>query len=209
MKLNWVETLVMNNPIRARVQRRREAPGLLALAPRAVEGAETLIVGCGRGVDIEIALDDFGASRVTAIDLDERQVARAEKRLRRAGSLDDRIRLEVGDATKLRFPDASFDLVLDFGIIHHIPAWQEAIGELHRVLRPGGQLLFEEIPRSELDTALFRLFTDHPRENRFGPDDFRAECERRGLEVADRLEEFRLCCFKAFRGAAVRRGGPA
>jgi len=150
VKLNWIETLLMNNPVRARVQRRREAPGLVALATRGVEDAETLIIGCGRGVDIEVALDQLHVRRVTAIDLDERQVARARRRL--GGVYKDRLTLGVCDATKMPFAEESFDAVLDFGIVHHIPRWQEAIGEVHRVLRRGGQFLFEEI-RSTSSTA--------------------------------------------------------
>lgn len=203
MKLNWVETIAMNNPVRAHLQKRREAPGLVALAPRPLEGVDTLVVGCGRGVDIEIAFEIMRAARVTAIDLDERQVARARARL--AGKpWADRLRLEVGDVAAMPFADASFDLVLDFGIIHHVPAWQDAVGEISRVLRPGGQFLFEEIPKNVLDSMLARVVTDHPRENRFHGAAFRAECERRGLEIGDRFEDFHFLVFDAFRGAAVK-----
>jgi SAM-dependent methyltransferase len=202
MKLNWVETLAMNNPLRAHHQRRREAPGLAALAPRPLEGADTLIVGCGRGVDVEIAFELLRVARVTAIDLDERQVARAGARLARRWR--GRLRLEVGDISALPFAAASFDLVLDFGIIHHVPVWQEAVGEIHRVLRPGGQFLFEEIPKNVLDSTLARVFTEHPRENRFDGVDFRAECERRGFEIGERFEDFHILTFDAFRGAALK-----
>lgn len=202
MRLNWVERIAMNNPVRARVQRRSEGPGLAALAPRTLAGAETLIVGCGRGVDVEIAFEQLRVGHVTAIDLDERQVERARRRL--GGRYGERLRLEVGDAAQMPFADGSFDLVLDFGILHHVPRWQESVGEIHRVLRPGGQFLFEEIPKSELDTALYRVLTDHPRENRFNAKDFSAECERWGFEVGERLEPFRILVFKAFRGAALK-----
>ncbi len=202
MKLNWVETLAMNNPLRAHLQRRREAPGLAALAPRALAGADTLVVGCGRGVDVEIAFELMRAARVTAIDLDERQVTRARARL--AKTWGDRLSLEVGDVSAMPFADASFGLVLDFGIIHHVPLWQEAVGEIHRVLRPGGQFLFEEIPKNVLDSTLARVFTEHPREDRFDGADFRAECERRGFEIGERFENFHILIFDAFRGAAVK-----
>jgi len=202
MKLNWVETLVMNNAVRRRVQRRVEGPGLAALAPYILEGGRTLVVGCGRGVDIEIAFDQFRARSVTAFDLDQRQVARARRRLGQVYG--DRLGLEVADAGKMPYADGSFDLVLDFGIIHHVPRWQDAVGEIHRVLRRGGQFLFEEIPKKELDTLVYRIFTRHPRDNRFDPSAFRAECERRGLEIGDRLEHFRILGFRAFRGAAVK-----
>ena len=202
MKLNWVETLAMNNPLRARLQRRREAPGLAVLAPRPLEGADALVVGCGRGVDVEIAFELMGVARVTAIDLDERQVTRARARL--AETWGDRLRLEVGDVAAMPFPDASFDVVIDFGIIHHVPLWQEAVGEVHRVLRPGGQFLFEEIPKNVLDSALVRVITKHPGDDRFDAVDFRAECERRGFDLGDRFEHFHILIFDAFRGAAVK-----
>jgi ubiquinone/menaquinone biosynthesis C-methylase UbiE len=202
MKLNWVESLAMNNAVRSYVQRRVEGPGLAALAPRGTEGAQTLVLGCGRGVDIEIAFDQFHADRVTAIDLDHRQVARARRRM--GSGHGDRLRLEVGDAGALPYADATFDLVLDFGIIHHVPRWQDVVGEIQRVLRPGGQFLFEEIPGSELDTLIYRVLTRHPRKNRFDASGFKAECERRGLEIGERLQRFRILVFRAFRGAATK-----
>jgi SAM-dependent methyltransferase len=202
VKLNWVEMLAMNNPVRAHLQTRREAPGLAALAPRSLVGADTLVVGCGRGVDIEIAFEIMRVARVTAIDLDERQVARARARL--APTWSDHLRLGVGDVSAMPFADASFDLVLDFGILHHVPVWQDAVDEIHRVLRPGGLFLFEEIPKNVLDSILARVFTEHPRENRFEGAAFLAECERRGLEIGERFEYFHILVFDAFRGAAVR-----
>jgi trans-aconitate methyltransferase len=81
VKLNWVETIAMNNPVRERVQRLREGPGLMRLAPGPTAGGAALVVGCGRGVDVELAFELFGAATVTAIDLDERQVERARRRL--------------------------------------------------------------------------------------------------------------------------------
>jgi 2-polyprenyl-3-methyl-5-hydroxy-6-metoxy-1,4-benzoquinol methylase len=49
MKLNSVETLLMNNPVRAYLQRFYEAPLLMKLGGQ-VEGLRVLEIGCGRGV---------------------------------------------------------------------------------------------------------------------------------------------------------------
>ena len=68
MKLNRIEKLLMNNPIRSRLQR-REAETLLEMG-EPMDGGRALEVGCGRGVGTEIILDLFGASRVDAFDLD-------------------------------------------------------------------------------------------------------------------------------------------
>lgn len=48
-----------------------------------------------------------------------------------------------GDATRLPFPDATFDSGLASHVLHLIPSWQEAVSELVRVVRPGGSLLFD------------------------------------------------------------------
>jgi SAM-dependent methyltransferase len=46
------------------------------------------------------------------------------------------------DLTRLSFPDASFDAILTFDVLEHIPRYRAALAECHRVLRPGGSMLF-------------------------------------------------------------------
>ena len=52
----------------------------------------------------------------------------------------------VTDAEALPFADRSFDLVLGHAVLHHLPDLPRAFAELHRVLRPGGTLLFAGEP---------------------------------------------------------------
>ena len=179
MKLNTVERLAMNNPLRAAHQHRREADWFRRLSAGGLQDQHVLEVGCGRGVGVEVILDRLGARKVTAFDVDPDQVARAAHRLRDRPS--DAVVLGVGDAAAIDAQDASFDAVVDFGILHHVPAWRQAVDEIARVLRPGGHLLFEEVPRRVLDTWALRTFTDHPREDRFEAADFTAELARHGL----------------------------
>jgi ubiquinone/menaquinone biosynthesis C-methylase UbiE len=49
-------------------------------------------------------------------------------------------------AEDLPFEDASFDLVLGHAVLHHLPDLERAFGEFHRVLAPGGTLLFAGEP---------------------------------------------------------------
>ncbi|MBS1869044.1 MAG: class I SAM-dependent methyltransferase [Actinobacteria bacterium] len=49
-------------------------------------------------------------------------------------------------AEQLPFADASFDLVLGHAILHHIPDLSKAFGEFHRVLKPGGTVVFAGEP---------------------------------------------------------------
>jgi ubiquinone/menaquinone biosynthesis C-methylase UbiE len=57
-----------------------------------------------------------------------------------------RVHTRTADAEALPFADASFDLVFGHAVLHHLPDLERAFGELHRVLRPGGMLVFAGEP---------------------------------------------------------------
>jgi ubiquinone/menaquinone biosynthesis C-methylase UbiE len=179
MKLNLAETLLVNNPARTLVQRFYEVPLLRRLGGR-LDGAHVLEIGCGRGAGVQLLLERFGVSHVHAIDLDPRQIHRAQQRL--AGKYRDRVTLSVGSAETLDFPDATFDAVFDFGMLHHVPDWQAAIAEIRRILKPGGRFFFEEVTRNALNRWIYRTFLDHPAENRFNEVEFLAELSVNGLQ---------------------------
>src|ERR1700761_6547866 len=50
------------------------------------------------------------------------------------------------DSQPLPFADASFDLVLGHAVLHHLPNLRRAFSEFHRVLRPGGRIVFAGEP---------------------------------------------------------------
>ncbi|HEU4594847.1 MAG TPA: class I SAM-dependent methyltransferase [Pyrinomonadaceae bacterium] len=186
MKLNGIERALMNNPVRAFVQRHYESRLLERMGGR-LDGARVLEVGCGRGVGAELILGRWGAREVHAFDLDPEMVGLARRRLSRFGP--DKVRVWAGDATAIDAGDESFDAVVDFGILHHVPRWQEAVAEIARVLRPGGRFFFEEVSRQALDRRTYRTLFAHPKENRFSRDEFVGELERRGLVVGDNVVE--------------------
>jgi ubiquinone/menaquinone biosynthesis C-methylase UbiE len=184
MKLNSVERALMNNPLRAAHQHYREAAWFRRLAGGSLTGQHVLEVGCGRGVGAQVILDRLGAEKVTAFDLDDSMVELARRRLHGRP-----VSLSVGDVCDIEQPTCVIDTIVDFGIIHHVPDWQQSIAEMARVLRPGGLLLFEEPPRHVLDSWPARTFTKHPRENRFEADDFAAELARHGLHGTGQIEQ--------------------
>ncbi len=62
----------------------------------------------------------------------------------------DRLGLAVetarADAESLPFAEQSFDLVLGHAVLHHLPDLERAFGEFHRVLKPGGRIVFAGEP---------------------------------------------------------------
>lgn len=96
-------------------------------------GRKVLEIGVGLGADhqrfAEAGADLYG------IDLTERAVDHTRRRLSAFGLASN---LAVGDAENLDFPDASFDRVYSWGVLHHSPNTRKAVDEVHRVLRPDG-----------------------------------------------------------------------
>ncbi len=174
----------MNNAVRAAVQRRFEAERLLKLGGP-MQGGAALEIGCGRGVGVEVILDRFGAATVDAFDLDLAMVRRARRRLRGRGT---RVRLWAGDAAAIAAPDAAYDAVFDFGILHHVPDWRAALAEVARVLKPGGRLYAEEVLARFIRHPVARRLLEHPQADRFDAAQFRAGIEQAGLAPGPMIE---------------------
>jgi ubiquinone/menaquinone biosynthesis C-methylase UbiE len=182
MRLNRFEFYLMNNPVRAAVQRHFEARRLFALGGEKRAEGRALEVGCGRGVGATLVLDRFGADRVEAFDLDPKMVRLAARRLHHRP-----VNLWVGDVTRIPVADETYDTVFDFGILHHVPRWTEGLKEIFRVLKPGGRFYAEEILEFFIVHPVFSRFFDHPMENRFDHARFKSALKETGFSViADR-----------------------
>ncbi len=168
MRLNRLEKALMNNPIRAAVQRYFETRRLLAMGGQMV-GGMALEIGCGRGVGTQLVLDSFRAEQVHSFDLDPRMVELARHRLSEQA---ERVHLWVGDVTTMAVRDAGYDAVFDFGILHHVPNWRDGLREVFRVLKPGGRFYAEEALRKLLFHPLLKRLFEHPLEDRFDHQQF-------------------------------------
>jgi ubiquinone/menaquinone biosynthesis C-methylase UbiE len=185
MLMNKTETLPVTSPANRVFQRCVEATILRRLGGRS-PGARALEIGCGSGYGTKLIIDQFGAATVDAIDLDPAMVTRARRRLRRYR---DQVRVVQGSAddlqTALGAGDASYDAVFDFGIIHHVTTWRDAVAEVARVLRPEDRFYYLEVTAAALARSSYRLLLDHPTEDRFTAGHFLAELSSSGLDPAD------------------------
>jgi SAM-dependent methyltransferase len=93
--------------------------------------ARILEVGCGEGELAERLLYETSAD-VVAIDQSPRMVELARKR---------GVRAVVGRAEELPFDDESFDCVVAAWMLYHVEDLTRALGEILRVLAPGGRLV--------------------------------------------------------------------
>ena len=92
-----------------------------------------LDVGCGTGSLTFGLAKRYPTLRVTGVDFTAAFIERAQSL-----SNDGRLSFEVGDATAMRFPDASFDHTLSLLCLHFASPAEKAIAEMKRVTKPGG-----------------------------------------------------------------------
>ena len=180
MLMNSLEYWAMNNPLRAFVQRHYEAPRLKRLSRGKTD--DVLEIGCGQGAGAKIIYDLFSPKRYLGVDLDPRMIRRA---IKKSGALPN-ASFVVGDIASLDVPDASFDLVVDFGMVHHVPNWRDAIAEVSRVLRANGEFLFEDLPLETWERGVgipFRRMSDHPYDQMFRQQEFVDELSSHGFAV--------------------------
>ena len=113
-----------------------------------------LELGSGSGAMAAALLDRYPSIRLTATDVDPAMRAAAAARVARFG---DRAEVAEADATRLPFPDTSFDAVVNFIMLHHVIDWEGALGEVARVLRPGGLLAGYDLVNAGPNRLLHRV----------------------------------------------------
>jgi ubiquinone/menaquinone biosynthesis C-methylase UbiE len=104
----------------------------------------TLEVGCGTGLNLAHYPGDL--DELVLVEPDAPMRSRLEKRLRRGGL---RPRVVAAPAERLPFADGSVDTVVSTFVLCTVDSPDLALGEIARVLRPDGRLLFIEHVRSE------------------------------------------------------------
>ncbi len=108
---------------------------------KAPKNSTFLDAGCGNCAhSIRLANRVFS---VQAVDFSESVLKMAEANVK-TKKLEDKIKIQREDITALSFEDKSFNYILCWGVLMHIPNIEKAISELTRVLKPGGTLVIAE-----------------------------------------------------------------
>ena len=131
---------------------RRRAVAALSLAP----GARVLDVATGTGTVLaEIVRVTAGSVSATGCDVNEQMLEVARRRMRGVD-----VELVRCDATRLPFGDESFDAATLAFAIDDMPDRDRCIQEVHRVLRPSGQLAILELGQPDAPPlrAAYRMY---------------------------------------------------
>lgn len=148
---------------------------LLRLVPfDGLAGKAVLDVGCGTGVDL--VRFARGGAHGFGVDIAESAIQLARQNVAHRGLA---ARLLVADGEALPFPSNHFDYVFAHGVAQYTGNGRRLVEEVHRVVKPGGQALFQGYNRISWLNALSKLMRvdlEHERApvlHKYSPDEFR------------------------------------
>lgn len=157
--------------------------------------APTIVdVGCGQGKSFRLLAEAFRPRRIVGIDFHEasldlaQQAAQAvQQRAASASASQEQIEFDVlhGDCANLPLPSASADFVFCHQTFHHLVEQERALAEFHRVLKPGGVLLFAESTEAYIRSWVIRLLFRHPMQVQKSADGYLAMIRQAGFRFAE------------------------
>ncbi|AKJ97597.1 SAM-dependent methyltransferase [Pseudomonas brassicacearum] len=118
-----------------------------------------LDAGCGQGKSFQYLRQAFAPQRLIGVDADPHSLALSAEEAARQGMA---VELIGSDCAQLAVPDASVDLLFCHQTFHHLVEQEKALAEFHRVLKPGGYLMFAESTEAYIDTWVIRWLFRHP-----------------------------------------------
>jgi ubiquinone/menaquinone biosynthesis C-methylase UbiE len=122
-----------------------------------IDGARVLELGCGAAEKTQLLAERKDVALIVAAEVDTVQHS---KNLDLTGV--DKITFKSYGAENIREPDANFDIVLMFKSLHHVPLenMDDALMEIHRVLKPGGFAYISEPVFAGAFNEVMRVFHD-------------------------------------------------
>jgi SAM-dependent methyltransferase len=167
-------------------------------------GKRVLEVGCGAGTDL--VRFARGGAVVAGVDLSSSAIALARSNFEQQGLAAD---LREADGERLPFPDDSFDLVYAHGVVQYTANPRALVAECRRVLKPGGQAIFQVYNRISWLNALSKLMKvpleheDAPVLLKFSAGEFRALLEGfREVRIVEERFPVKSRLHKGWKGAA-------
>jgi len=108
---------------------------------RDIDGGKVLDVATNEGHFVQVLAENLKSYvKIVGIDISEDAIGEARKNLPR-----ENIRFLVMDAEQLDFKDESFDTVTISASLHHLANIPRVLGEMERVLKPGGHFIIIEM----------------------------------------------------------------
>jgi len=120
-----------------------------------IQDARVLDLGCFAGNHLSLWIAEHCAD-YTGIDLSEQATAILEAQLRQRGL--DHARAYAQDFLDNPYPDNHFDLIYAYSVLHHFKNMTVLLEEMHRVLKPGGQIISFDPMMTEPANRLARRF---------------------------------------------------
>ena len=149
-----------------------------------------LDLGCGTGTQTIIV--GGRTKQVIGVDTDPAWVERARFYRERFGDHVD-VQFLLGPVEAQGLEEGSFDKVLSFCVIEHIPNHREVLSELYRILKPGGEMILSADALEGIDDPA--LIEKHRKDNHvfqyFRSDTFRSCLTEAGFEVTELYPIFR------------------
>ena len=120
-----------------------------------------LDVGCGEGRHIFGVMQDYPDMRCIGLDMDKDSLNKAEEGYEYFESISNAgVDFLKGSAYSLPFPNNSFDLIVCSEVLEHLHEYNDAVREIHRVLKPGGKF-YASVPASWPEKICWRLSKDY------------------------------------------------
>jgi len=119
-------------------------------------GARILDVGCGFGGAISQINDHFTGLDLVGLNIDSRQIKRAEKRVQ--GNKGNKVSFVEGNACQMPFADRSFDHLIAIECAFHFESRLEFFKEAKRILRPGGKCVVSDFILPKLGRPIAHKF---------------------------------------------------
>lgn len=180
MKMNRFEYWIMNFDLGRKIYLRGIVKKLHEIS-QLPSNKKILEIGCGNGIGTLLIDEYFKPTQLITTEYDESLVEITKKKIKKTNIL-----VEQADATKFRFADEEFDAVVGLSVIHHIPKWQEALDELHRIIKPNGLLIIKELSIDTFSTFFGRIsrkFVEHPYDDMFTEKEFINYLKQKGFDM--------------------------